>query len=189
MDENYQAEFDYLIEKRGKMFRKGGLPGITHELSILRRLANWGINQYYRNTWQLAMFHDLFEDTDATHAEMTARFSKEPADLTTHMTFRPRRKNESSADYQAYKIEALNEYRFKPIECVVVKGADRLGNVEDFMPDNPSYARTYFGYAEGLFTVILDRGREIAQAYSPRVMANMLIDINEVRTKVSHVRA
>jgi (p)ppGpp synthase/HD superfamily hydrolase len=188
MDTNYQAELDYLIEKRGKMFRKGGLPGITHELSILRRLANWGVNQYFRPTWQLAMFHDLFEDTDATHEEISTRFGVEVADLTTHMTFRPRGKNESGPDYQEYKVMALNKYLDKPVPCLVVKVADRLCNVEDFIPDNPSYARTYFGYAEGLFQTALNRGREITQTYSPRVLANIIMDMNDLRNKVSHVR-
>lgn len=173
---------DYLIKYRGKDLRKGGLPGICHELSVLRRVHNWGINVECRPTCLLAMFHDLLEDTTLTHEELTKDWGAEVADLVLAMTFRDKLPGESSQDYQTYKTEALTAYKHKPVQCLVVKLADRLCNVEDFFASDEKYALTYYDRAKGLIEAVVNRLDEIKSFYGEdendnKVVKGILTDI------------
>ena len=178
MKTELQNAFQILLAYRGHDLR-GDLPQIVHELSILRRVSNWGVKDV--PTLKLCMYHDLFEDTTCKPADLADVEGEEMAALVTEMTFRPKGDAESGKDYQAYKQWALADYQNKSVESLVVKLADRLCNVEDFMGEKSDYAPKYFRYANGLFDAITKRSDEIGSKYGAKVLLNIFIDLNRFK--------
>ena len=59
------------------------------------------------------------------------------------------------------KKEYIRSFKNKSVSALVIKVADRICNVRDFMIYNPDYARTYYNKAAMLFDFLVDRKDEV----------------------------
>ena len=66
-EDRFIKALEFTIIKHDGQYRKGGLPYVTHPLSVSEMLRAKGYNTDYRIA---GLFHDLLEDTDATEEEI-----------------------------------------------------------------------------------------------------------------------
>jgi (p)ppGpp synthase/HD superfamily hydrolase len=175
-------------------FRNGsGIPYIIHPLEVLKRVAGWGItNVVHPEVWQLCLLHDTVEDTDATLEDIEREFGPKVAEWVRHMTFRDKFPNEDSHSYQEEKSAHLACFAQKPVEVLVVKVADRICNVYDFLAEG-NYAVKYHQRASGLWEALRSQEEAVITTFGggvwhriemDRIRLNEKIDMERVR--ISH---
>lgn len=176
-------------------FRKGtGIPFIIHPLEVLKRVAGWGItNVVHPEVWQLALLHDTVEDTDATLEDIKREFGERVADWVRHMTFRDKLPNEDSQAYQAEKSAHLACFAQKPPEVLVVKVADRICNVYDFLAEGTGYAVKYHQRASGLWEALRSQEEAVIATFGGGVWHRIEMDrirlvekVDMERVRISH---
>ena len=120
---------EYTIIKHDGQHRKGGLPYVTHPMSVAEyvRVAGYGLD--YRIT---GLFHDLLEDTDAKEEEIRMLGGDKVLEAVKLLT---KEDGYVMADYIARIRE--NDIAF------VVKGADRLHNLRSAVVADEDFKRRY----------------------------------------------
>ena len=120
---------EFTIIKHDGQYRVGGLPYVTHPMSVseLVRSAGYGIE--YRIT---GLFHDLLEDTDATEDEIRNLGGEKVLEAVKLLT---KKKGYIMSEYVA-------GIRSNPI-AFVVKGADRLHNLRSAFDTDEDFRRRY----------------------------------------------
>ncbi len=137
------------IQSHHNQTRKCGvLPYVIHPIEVMKTLWNWGVRD--EATLIAALLHDTLEDTSLTEEEIQVEFGEYVCTLVKELTF----KDGSKKDY-------LQSFKDKSIDSLLIKVADRVCNVHDFMQDNIPYARPYFKRAYDLFDTCFQRGEEI----------------------------
>lgn len=125
----YQRALDFASEKHGGQFRIGGLPYITHPVSVAQIVREKGFGLSFQIT---ALFHDLLEDTDATEQEIEEIGG---ADVLTAVKLLTKQKGYRMEEYVAGVRK--NEMAF------AVKGADRLHNLQCAFEADEDFRRRY----------------------------------------------
>ena len=120
---------DFATEKHKGQKRIGGDDYITHPIAVCEIVKNQGFGENYQIT---ALFHDLLEDTNATEEEI---LSYGNAEILTAVKLLTKQKGYNMQEY----IKAIknNEIAF------VVKGADRLHNLECALVTDVEFKRKY----------------------------------------------
>ena len=141
----------YAVEKHGHQFRKGHirlqrLPYVVHPIRVLNTIWRWGTTE----TVQVAaVLHDVLEDTNATYADIKDLFGKEVANIVLQLTFDPN---------NGTKEEYLASFKNKDTTSLIIKIADRLDNVTDYLAvGNGQYAKKYFEKAAVVFETFRER--------------------------------
>lgn len=102
--------------------RKNGLPEFIHQLEIFSHLRTLHNHlQFPILTYQAAFLHDIMEDYNVSHADISAEFGTELADIVERLSKVIGGVRKSDVDY-------FNEVALCPIASVV-KLADRVNNV------------------------------------------------------------
>lgn len=91
-----------------------------------------------------ALLHDTDEDTDFKVADARSMFGDEVADLVQELS-RPDSMGNSRKD----KYEWMQGYMEKSLESVIIKIADRVSNVRDYMADEKKQAYAAFYALQG----------------------------------------
>ena len=148
------------------------LPYVFHAFDVSKRIWRWGISnpiiQY------AAMLHDTIEDTlDEEHADdarlrIEALAGIDVLNLVEELTC------------YGDKIEYMSSFKDKSLDAVIIKVADRLCNVEDFIQSSPDYAEKYFNKAKNVFDTFLLRGEDIISTFSESIYINISADITSV---------
>ena len=120
-------EFATLKHKGQK--RIGGDDYITHPKAVCELVKAQGYGEDYQIT---ALFHDLLEDTDATEQEIL-QFGNQQ--ILTAVKLLTKQKGYDMAEY-------INAIKDNPI-AFVVKGADRLHNLQCAVVTNVDFKRRY----------------------------------------------
>jgi guanosine-3',5'-bis(diphosphate) 3'-pyrophosphohydrolase len=159
---------DFAYSAHRNIFRKGSnfcyVPYIVHPLEVLKKLNSCGLDR--ASIYQAAILHDVVEDTSVSIVEIKDRFGEEVANIVSDLTFRSKDEGESSHDYQEAKSQHLYEFKHKPLSSLIVKIADRLCNIDDYLKDNSkSYAKKYYVRAGSLFQAFEDRKDEIVNEF------------------------
>ena len=137
----------FATQKHKGQKRIGGNDYITHPIAVCEMVKNQGYGEDFQIT---ALFHDLLEDTNATEGEILEFGNQNVLTAVKLLT------KEKGYDMQKY-IEGIkgNQIAF------VVKGADRLHNLQCALVTNAEFKRKYI-----LETVdwYLDFSKEIKKA-------------------------
>lgn len=167
----------FAAQKHAGQMRKDGhngvcLPYIVHPIQVLARIFNWGIS--HPLVLRPSVFHDMREDTSTTYEELVDFCGREEADIVEELTFDP-----SKGRKELY----LSRFDKASVFAIVIKVSDRLCNVEDFLRNNPQYARKYFLKAVMLFSAAKYREVDLIATFGKEQIAKMFTDINDVNTR------
>jgi len=133
-------------------FRKDNLtPYIVHPIEVMKRVRDWGVTD--EDILVAAVLHDCVEETSVTLADIESRFGCVVRCLVDELTF---------DGGWGTKQQYLESFCHKSIRAYVIKAADRLCNVRDFLnAGNPQYAAKYFAKAAVLVEIVESRQAEL----------------------------
>lgn len=119
--------FDFAKEKHLGQFRKGsGDAYLTHPVSVSYIVARYKISKHLEELLAAAYLHDVLEDTDATFAELAARFGPLVASIVFELTNdEVEIKLIGKKAYQMKKMVGMSSY------ALILKLADRMHNISD----------------------------------------------------------
>ena len=128
-EEKFLKALEFAIIKHDGQYRKGGLPYVTHPLSVseLVRTAGYGID--YRIT---GLFHDLLEDTNTKDEEILELGGPRVLEAVKLLT-----KTEGYVMSEYVAGIKSNDIAY------VVKGADRLHNLRCAFSTDEDFRRRY----------------------------------------------
>ena len=124
-----QLALEFATNKHKGQRRIGGADYITHPIAVCEIVKNQGFSEDYQIT---ALFHDLLEDTNATEQEIL-QFGNQQ--ILTAVKLLTKQKGYDMAEY-------INAIKDNPI-AFVVKGADRLHNLQCAVVTNVDFKRRY----------------------------------------------
>ena len=127
--ERVEKALSFATEKHKGQKRIGGNDYITHPIAVCEKVKNLGYGEDYQIT---ALFHDLLEDTNATEKEILSYGNDEVLNAVKLLT------KQKGYDMQEY-IDAIKRNKI----ALVVKGADRLHNLECALITNVEFKRKY----------------------------------------------
>ena len=127
--ERVKRALDFATEKHKGQMRIGGKEYITHPIAVCEKVKNLGFGEDYQIT---ALFHDLLEDTNATEEEILAYGNDE---ILTAVKLLTKQKGYNMQEY----IGAIKNNKI----AFVVKGADRLHNLECALVTDIEFKRKY----------------------------------------------
>ena len=139
------------------------LPYIIHPFQVMRSVWSWGAGTDV--TMSASMLHDVLENTKLTYYELDGVIGEEAAKVVQELTY--------EGDKDAKK-EYMKTFRSSSIEALIIKVADRINNVQDFMTTKPDYAQKYFDKAKDLFDALLFRKSEIEEKYGVTTAQNIV---------------
>lgn len=185
---NFTAQ---VVKLHSGQFRKTKINGVAipyswHVIEVPKLIYRWGIGTEVNLLGGLG--HDLEEDCKLTEAEIieilqhcgaNAKMATAAAKIITDLSFLP---PEGITDKEQRKLKQdyLQSFIEKPINTVIIKGADRLCNSWDFAMTDPAYAVKYFDKAGVIFDTIFSRKRE----FDHSVYRNILKDVEEFNRQV-----
>jgi (p)ppGpp synthase/HD superfamily hydrolase len=166
----------------GQMRKHSGAPYMVHVLKVVERLGRWGFDkEKHENVFVTAFLHDTLEDTDITQEELSS-FNSVVVNAVKTLTFPKRLTNvEDAKTYQKRYSLHMSHYGLLPM---VVKIADRLSNVDDFIQDKPDYSVKYFGQAKHLFSSFFSQTNNLEFLYGKEIVKNISRDHENTTWKI-----
>jgi len=150
-------------ENRKGQINGMSLPYIIHPFQVMRSVWSWGAGTDV--TLSASMLHDALENTNLTYYELDGVIGEEAAKVVQELTY--------EGDKDAKK-EYMKTFRSSSIDALIIKIADRINNVQDFMTTKPDYAQKYFDKAQDLFDALLLRKSEIEEKYGATTAQNVV---------------
>lgn len=146
----------------GNQFRSNAingfkLPYITHPMEVMKLVWLWGAANEV--TGPAAVLHDVVEDCNVSYEGLYSLFGLEVADVVLELTHYP--EQSSKEEY----IASFLDPQAKSVNALVIKIADRICNVRDFMIHPGSYAGKYMLKAKPLGEALVSREEEIIEAF------------------------
>lgn len=137
-----------LARSENNRFRKNTLlPYITHICDVYKKLSRYGIHlnndkldfEEVTKIQQVAILHDVLEDTTITYNQLSSEFGSEIADLVVQVT------RKDGHESREQKWEFLNGFLSEDVHhyAVIVKIADRYVNTMDYYDTDIWYAGFY----------------------------------------------
>lgn len=134
VDKNMVEKAYFFADKaHKKQKRESGDPYITHPVEVACILADMGMDT---STIVAGLLHDVVEDTDFTHEDITSEFSGEVANLVEGVTKLGQLEHKTREEQQADNVRKMLLAMAKDIRVILIKLADRLHNMRTlkYMP-------------------------------------------------------
>jgi (p)ppGpp synthase/HD superfamily hydrolase len=164
--EKLQVVFEKIVKIHSGQFRKANvvqLPYAFHPMQVMLLLYDIGLSEAeYLYILFACLGHDVLEDTDFTVEALTELIGERAVSIVKELTFISDKKGK---EYQEEKKRHLYEFKSKSIEALVIKVADRICNVLDFMKTDKEYAKIYCGKAIGLWEAFESRLNEVGEFF------------------------
>ena len=128
-NERVRYALEFATQKHKGQQRIGGNDYITHPIAVCEMVKKQGFGDDFQIA---ALFHDLLEDTDATEKEILEYSNKEVLTAVKLLT------KEKGYDMKNY----IDRIKNNPI-AFVVKGADRLHNLQCALVTSAEFKRKY----------------------------------------------
>ncbi len=179
--EEIQKAIEFAVDKHKDVYRKGRrgqtipIPSIIHPMAVLALIYKWGAA---RNTYivKATLCHDTMEDAGVEIEELVGTIGFDGAAIVKELTFIP-----VSSDHRAEKEAYMKTFLTKSIDALVIKMADRICNVYDFMDyGDLNYAKKYFHKADDLWAAFNERKKEIITVFGESVAEYIENDIYEL---------
>jgi (p)ppGpp synthase/HD superfamily hydrolase len=144
-------------QRRKESIQGFDLPYITHPLEVLKLVWSWGAANEV--TAPAAVLHDVVEDCGVAWMTITDEFGNQVADIVRQLTCM------ECDDKLGYMLSFKDPGRTS-VEALVIKLADRICNVQDYLLHNPKYAAKYMRKAIALDEAIAARFDEITARWN-----------------------
>jgi (p)ppGpp synthase/HD superfamily hydrolase len=186
-----QAAIDFATTYHRHQWRKeSDVPYIIHPLQVVETLASWGIDQeQHEETWIAGVLHDVDEDTSSPLDEIGAVFGPSVRSIVAELSFRVRGSQESGRDFAWAKSMYMLGFLGKCVQALVIKMADRMRNVGDFIKGGSDYAVKYWDKAKALFEAFITRFDEVVDFYGRDVAEKIHADYTAMRHQIDTLRA
>ena len=144
---------------QNRKFRRNDvwLPYITHPLEVMKMVWTWGMGNEF--TMSAAVLHDTVEECRVTYYDLLALAGESVARIVMELSLE---KGESKDEYLA----SFKNPSHTTAEALVIKVADRICNVRDYLRDQPAYARKYMVKAAVLGEAITLRNEELVRTWN-----------------------
>jgi GTP pyrophosphokinase len=142
------------------------LPYVVHPIEVLKLIWKWGTVDEV--TAQAAVLHDVVEDTGLSLPALATEFGPHVTGVVGELSYDPAMWKDKDEYLRSFARPELTSVR-----ALVIKLADRLCNVSDFMMHDPAYAVTYFGKAAALGDALGLRKEEIAREWGEQPLRNV----------------
>ncbi len=160
------------------------LPYITHPLEVAKLVWTWGAGNPVVQA--AAVCHDLLEDTTCPAGEIKL-IHPQVLKIVEELTFIPPIGGPlnyegrvvgriAGEDPRRLKREYLESFATKSVEALVIKAADRICNVQDFLLTNKDYAGRYLAKAKPLSDALVNRIADIDGRFGAGVSTIILSD-------------
>ena len=118
--------YNYAKENHGDQLRKSGEPYIIHPIQVAYTLAELELDDA---TICAALLHDVVEDTEVTHQDLTNEFGIEIAEMVDGVTKLSKLNYESVEEAQVENYRKMFLAMGKDIRVIMIKLSDRLHNM------------------------------------------------------------
>ena len=134
-EDRLQETYDFSAEMHADQVRRSGKPYLTHPTYVAYILADLGFDQ---TCAEVALLHDVLEDTLTSYEVLEEKFGTEIADLVDGVTKIGRHSYVRRDEAQAETFRKLILASVRDIRVILVKLADRLHNMMtlEHMPES-----------------------------------------------------
>lgn len=163
----------------------GLLPYIIHPLEVMKRVWGWGLNE---DSQIVAVLHDNVEEGPAgAREDIYNLFGDNIGKRVDKLSFIPDESLSPKEKAEAKKLY-IESFRDADIEDLLIKIADRIENVCDFLAvDSEVYSKKYFQKAKPLFDAMQSRAKEIQDKLGRYTLICVFEDYNSLLSKMGSV--
>lgn len=138
------------LAHHGQVRKYSGVPYITHPLAVAQILEDFGQPELLI---QVAILHDVIEDTDYTYHDVEAHFGKVVADMVDALSNKATKADGTRAVRRAMDVEQMRN----AVPAVkTVRLADMYHNLSDIAHADPVFAMTYMREKREMLKVLTE---------------------------------
>ena len=133
-----RAAYEMAKMAHSGQFRRDGSPYVTHCVAAADISFEMGLDE---DSIIAALLHDVIEDTNLTHADISKQFGITVADIVEGVTKLTRVQYTSKEDEQMENLRKMLVAMAKDIRVILIKIADRLHNMRTMVYQSPEKQR------------------------------------------------
>ncbi|MCR5137408.1 MAG: bifunctional (p)ppGpp synthetase/guanosine-3',5'-bis(diphosphate) 3'-pyrophosphohydrolase [Oscillospiraceae bacterium] len=133
------AAYEVARTAHSGQFRKDGSPYVTHCVAAADIAADMGLDE---DSIVAALLHDVIEDTNLTHEDISRQFGSSVADIVEGVTKLTRVQYTSKEDEQMENLRKMLLAMAKDIRVILIKIADRTHNMRTMAYQTPEKQRS-----------------------------------------------
>ena len=147
----------FIVENHGTQKRKNSdISYYYHCFDVTKKALSYNVSlkDISKEDFECScLLHDILEDTTVSYYDLKSKFSENVADLVKELTF----------SKETSKFLYMRSFLNKTDQAIVLKVADRVCNIFDFMQSDKRYASKYALQAYPLYLAYLSRKNLLSQ--------------------------
>lgn len=156
---------------QGQFRNDGIVPYIVHPIAVMNQIMSWGIKR--PSMLAAAALHDALEDTHLSAEAIESSFGDD-GDTVLRLVLSLTLESCPPEQKVYAKQEYMKSFVGKSTSALVLKIADRICNVKDFLAEGDPYATKYYAQAEPLWDALRDRHHDIVLEFGQPTLHNLL---------------